>query len=99
MSNYSSFWRVECRRVSSCPTDRRESFIRGRASSWPEASRGLRGTVQQKNCRGGSADFLAQTLSARGRVKRPFVRVRSSKKEVWTMSTLSGPDCLLQPPD
>ena len=80
VSSDSSFWRVECRRVLSCSTDRRESCLGGRGLILTEASRGSRGTVQQENCRGGRAGFLAHAINAQGRVKWPVFRCSIKQK-------------------
>lgn len=72
VSSYSSFWRVGCRRVLGCSIDRSESCLGRRGLILPETSRGPRGTVQQENCGGGSADFLAQAMSARDASSAPF---------------------------
>jgi len=99
MSSHSSFWRAEYRRVLSCSTDRRELCLGRRGLMLTETSRGPRGTVQQENCGGGSADFLSQAMRMQGRDTCSFVGAQSGKKEVWTMSTLSTSDCLVHPAD
>ncbi len=80
MSSYSSFWRVECRRVLSCRNGRRKSGLKGRCLILTGGSRALRATVQQAICRDGSTDSLAQALSAQRRVKSPLFGALSSQK-------------------
>jgi hypothetical protein len=51
------------------------------ASSLLEASRGLRGAIQEAICRGGGADCPAQSVRAQGRVKSQFSVLNRAKKK------------------
>ncbi|MET4538622.1 hypothetical protein ABIE37_000377 [Arthrobacter bambusae] len=97
VSSDSSFWRVECHRVLSCSTDRRGSGLGGRGliltggftrTKWYRPA----GKLRRRQRRFPGAGYECAGT-------RQVFGVRPNKKEVWTMSTLSTSDRLVQPPD
>ena len=68
-------------------------------SSWPGVSQGLRGASSGQSAEPAAVDFQALDMSAQGEHRVSVIGARSSKKEVWTMSTLLASDWPLQPPD
>jgi hypothetical protein len=99
VSSYSSSWRVELRRVFSCSTDRLES-CHGRRGLNPTGgfTRSKKylptGELQRRQRR-----FPGAGYAFAGMRQVPIFGARSTKKEVWTMSTLSTSNWLVQPPD
>lgn len=99
MSSYSSFWRVEFRRVSSCSTDRRESCFGRRGLILTGGFTCTERCHPAGDLQRRQRPFPAQAMNAQGRIESPSSVLDRDKKEVWTLSTLSTSDRSVQPPD
>ena len=99
MSSCSLFWRADCRRLLGCSAVRRESDLGGRGllltGGFTRTERCYPGGDLQRRQR----RLPGAECACAGTRQVPVFGAQPSKKEVWTMSTLSTPDCPVQPPD